>query len=166
MTESIDAATGRALARLVQAAELVSIELVRVFGDRRHDKVGDPLGLPPKLNVHVEFHMNSPRECPKDKASFIGVLTTKWSDGAIVVAQMEIAYRAAYALRGLDSAPSQSIGLLFGSEVATHHLWPFLRERARNISMDIGMRPLVLPLRKLRLAEEPKTGPKRKAQKK
>lgn len=156
MKPAIDRETGKALTRLVQAAELVSIDLVRVFGDRFHaDNIGLPLVLPPKLNARVQFHMNSPKDCPKDKASFVGVLKVAWTDGDRVVAQMEIAYRAAYALKGLTAAPSQELGLLFGSEVATHHLWPFLRERSRNISMDIGMRPLLLPLRKLKLEEPP-----------
>jgi len=140
----------RSVADLVKVASLTSIDTVDLIAHRAHDRwVGGGVPLPTEFRVDTSLVVHSPNTSPIDKTSYLVVVGCKWLErgAAEPYGIVEVAIRVAYHFAGLSKAPE--IGLLsqFGTEIAVHHAWPFLRERIRSASMEIGLQPAVLPIR-------------------
>lgn len=138
------------LRALVGAAELVAIDPIRVFAARSLDGGTDEaMPLPSTLTVDTQFTHRYPKALSKDGTFvLIGLACTFKDADAKVHGETLVELRLAYHFKGLSVPPDEALIDLFAREIAMHHAWPFLRERARSLGVDIGLPPLVLPLRK------------------
>lgn len=137
--------------QLVSQAKLVAIDLVELHADRSHPNVGGPLSYPPGMAIDVRVDIALPGEQPAQQASFICAVRCAWktsNDNDESLAAVAIAFRVAYGFQ-LDEALSNDEARAFGRQVAIHHAWPFLREKVRAVTCELGLPPLLLPLRHL-----------------
>lgn len=141
----------RELDELVKSAKLVGIDVVKYRWERGHPVVAGPLKLPPTLNTTIEIRVAVPTELPPESASFLCIALVKLTDpdnAELVLGVVEIQVRVAYTLEGVTPPLTPEEGKQFGEVLAMHQAWPFLRERLRTASSELGLNPIVLPLNK------------------
>ena len=137
---------------LVSFSTLASIDVVSIRAGR------DPAFLEPSLEmseeVQTELTLQAPKVPRSEGTSFIVKLECLWvaANESRPVAHVEVALRVAYLFRGLSKAPSGDLLAEFGHQAAVHHAWPFLRERVRALSNELGLPQFLLPLRQFQLA--------------
>ena len=137
---------------LVAASQLLAVETVAISAKREHDsQIGRELVLPDDLSVDVSAHAGHPKTCPQDACSFLCSVKCTWrgETNKEALASLEVVLRLSYEFRGLTEPPTTELATSFANPIAFHHAWPFLRERARTLSAEMGLPPVVLPLRHL-----------------
>ena len=132
---------------LTRAAELKHIDLVGFQGERANPVVGGPLQAPDELTFRCKIGVGLPNTFPDGSISFVTEANVVWEGGdGEIQAAVTIILRLAYDLRG-EGRPTDDIVNQFATQVVVHHAWPFIRERLRTMSADLGLPPLVLPVR-------------------
>jgi hypothetical protein len=150
----VDPRANPELAALARCCRLLAVDLVRIRGERAHEhQVAGPLGLAGPLKVDVEIETAHPGEPPPLTGwAYLVVARCRWSsvgEPAAAVAEVEVAFRVAYGFEGLAEPPGAALVLRFGQDSAVHHAWPFLRERLRGLSAELGLPGFVLPVRRV-----------------
>jgi hypothetical protein len=150
-------------AALVKAAQLLTIDVVSVHGERRHlpfaeGKLPDAAELPaPDVEMSVRYPINP----TATGAAFLADIVVSWrtvspdpEDGQEAKkpeqdkARLKVTMRVAYTFKDQAEAPSAELLNVFGREAAMHHAWPYLREKIQSLCLWLGLPPVVLPLRK------------------
>jgi preprotein translocase subunit SecB len=138
--------------KLVSAATLESIDLVKVEAQRFHDGLFDARQLPTAVEYDIEasVELEVAETFQVSGTSVLVGIAVAWKDSngkQYVTAR--VTFRAAYSFQGLNVSPPEPLVKIFAQDLALHHVWPFLRERLRTFSVELGMPPLLLPLRKV-----------------
>lgn len=143
------------LSTLVAAAALEAIDLVDFRGGRPAQTPGS-LEVSSEGNVALRANVSAGPFDPEWTAFFVGI-DCQWhlDEPDQVFGDLKIGLRVSYSFKGLSRHPPKELLTTFARQVATHHAWPFLRERARTMSVELGLPPLILPLRHL---PQPKKG--------
>lgn len=90
-----------------------------------------------------------PKEPSKGGLSFLAAVHCEWRDEEKdLAAKILIEIRVGYSLKDGHALPDEDLAKHFAHEVAMHHAWPFLRERLRVLSGELGD-AVLLPLRPL-----------------
>jgi hypothetical protein len=148
------------LAELVAASKLVSIDVVRVYSERQHgDVTSGPIDWSaPDALVDVQTHLGTPAVFADDGIAFICGIKCEWrsgdNDSKRILAHVDVSVRIAYDYSAYTGIKTEALIGEFGVRVASHQSWPFLRERVRTMSAELGVPPLLLPLKHL-AAEKP-----------
>lgn len=146
------------LPSLVAAARLRRLDVVQASyerspaeGDDDEERAADG-----ELLVEVRVAVRRKDRYPPGALSYLCEVEAKWSDAetARPVASASVTLLAAYGLEGIERALAEVEIVAFGEGVALHQAWPFLRERLRTFSVDLGLQPLLLPLKPLRTSPE------------
>ena len=143
-----------ALRPLVDAAQLVSVDLVK--GDyARVVEAEAPMSTPRSLDVKVNVNVARRSQYDEGMISFLCSAVASWivADGENAIANAGAMFRIVYRLKGIDRSLSDAEVFTFGDEVALHHAWPFLREKLKSYSVDLGLPPLLLPLQRPKMGE-------------
>lgn len=137
---------------LVALSELTGIDVVkvsaeRVWADRVH---GGSLAEPEEWIVEVSSPaVRCPSEPQTEGAAVLVEVGVVWKGGdGKVYGHAGVSVRVAYGFSGLEVAPTAEVVAQLGRDLGVHHAWPFLRERLRGISAELGLPAVVLPLRK------------------
>lgn len=142
---------GSTLDALVASCSLLSLDTVASVAERYHAPVTrGALPMPPELDVDAQVGVRHPKDLSHEGAAILVRLDARFrpqgQDGA-EVAHVMVEVRVAYAFAGLQAPPTEELIERFAAQVAAHHAWPFLRERARTLSVEIGMPAFLLPIR-------------------
>jgi|JI10StandDraft_1071094.scaffolds.fasta_scaffold108727_3 hypothetical protein len=132
---------------LVHACDLRALDVVRAAAWRLDMlKIGEPLDTHPvELTPHIEVsHPPVPRE---GWLTYLVALEGQVTRGGQDAGKVEVTVRLAYEVRG--KLPPDALMRAFGFDIATHHAWPYLRERAHTLATGIGLHLPPLPMRRL-----------------
>ena len=143
-----DGRTGLSLPQLVQRARIEAVDVVGVRAERAHaSPMAGLLTLPDTLKVSVDVRVQHPTVMPEERASFVVGVSCRWREpgGKADLARVDVDVRVAYVFADVAQAPDAAMTKQFATQLAAHHAWPFLRERVRTLSGELGV-PLVLPL--------------------
>lgn len=150
--DSLGQAGGLDLRRLIAHSELTTIDFVKVSAERTWaDRVhGGALAEPQEWVIDVSAPVvRCPAEPRAEGAAILVELGAVWRGGdGETYGHATVTLRVAYGFSGLAAAPSAAVVAQLGSDLGVHHAWPFLRERLRGISVELGLPAVVLPLRK------------------
>lgn len=147
------------LATLLAGARLEGIDVVRCLWERDHPTLRGPLSYPAQLTQHIQLAVRQPEPMPQGGAAFLIVMQVRWADeNDRNVAAGEVHVRVTYAFADETAVLSQEEGKEFGHKVAQHQAWPYLRHRLQQLCMELGINPVVLPLKPLDLAAPPPDG--------
>lgn len=137
---------------LVARSELTGVDVVKVSAERTWaDRVhGGPLAEPEEWSIDVSAPVvRCPTEPRAEGAAILVEVGAVWRGGdGKAYGQAVVSIRVAYGFSGLAAPPSAEVVAQLGRELGVHHAWPFLRERLRGISAELGLPAVVLPLRK------------------
>ncbi len=137
---------------LVARADLEAVDTVRIVAERLYaDRVhGGTLSEASELHIELSPPtVRYPTEPQASGAAILVDLVATWrGPDAVVYGQAALTVRVAYRFLGLDQAPAAKVVEEFANELGLHHAWPFLRERLRTLSAELGLPAAILPLRK------------------
>jgi hypothetical protein len=133
---------------LVAAAELLGIDLVKADYSRVPSGDGKQ-GTPRDLEVDIKVEVARRESYEKEALSYLCTALASWMEPTTSadIANAGVMFRVAYRLKGIERSLTDAELDAFGDEVALHQAWPFLRERLKSFSIELGLPPLVLPLR-------------------
>lgn len=141
-----------ALRDLVARADLETVDTVQLSAERLYvDRVhGGPLSQPDVLQIEIGAPtVRYPTAPEATGAAILVELAVEWRGvNGVAYGRAALTMRVAYRFAGLEQAPLPATLAEFANELGLHHAWPFLRERLRTLSAELGLPPAVLPLRK------------------
>jgi len=146
------------LSPLLVGAKLLGIDVVRCFWERAHPSTTGPLTYPPLISQQLNITVRTPDPMPAGAASFLVVLQARWTpegqpqDG---LAAAEVQVRVAYAFADESLVIDQETAREFAQKIAQHHAWPYLRHRLQQLCLELGINPVLLPLKPLAGPDEP-----------
>jgi hypothetical protein len=139
------------LSDVVAVAQLATVDLVEILARRNSPAGGGHLPLPDTA-ITVEIEISSPKAYHGKQASFLATVRCFWTSkdpSTEKYATASVTHRVAYEFSRDIANADPDVIKAFGEELALHHAWPFLRERLRSLSGEMGLPAVVLPLRKL-----------------
>ena len=133
---------------LVAAAELIAVDLVKADYSRTPNGDGKQQN-PREFEVGLTVEVARRDNYEKGALSFLCTALASWTESTTNadVANAGVMFRVAYRLKDVERPLTDAELDAFGDEVALHQAWPFLRERLKSFSTELGLPPLVLPLR-------------------
>jgi hypothetical protein len=147
---------------LIRGARLEGIDIVRCTWERDHPDVHGPLKYPASVTQHINLMVRQPDQVPAGAAAFLIVMNVRWTEEgqppeARAVAGGEVHIRVAYAFADSSVVVDADTAREFGKSVALHQAWPYLRHRLQLLCMELGINPVLLPLKPL--TSTPQSGP-------
>jgi hypothetical protein len=140
------------LTAMVASARLEGIDVIRCHWDRVVGELLGPVTYPAQLKQSIDIGVRHPDAMPAGGAVFLVQMLVRWeSDEDIPVAAAEVHLRMAYALAEPAQALTAKEAGAFGQKVALHQAWPFLRHRLQLLCMELGINPVLLPLKPLQM---------------
>jgi hypothetical protein len=134
---------------LTSRSRLESIDVVRIDLQRAH---AVPFGLLPvvaQLHLAMRSNVRIPNTLHPEGFAVLAEVELDWhDDDNTPVAALGLTLRLSYTLTEV-AAFDGDVVMRFATQVAMHQAWPFLRERVRSLSCEMGLPPLLLPLRHL-----------------
>ena len=139
------------LRELVAQATLVGIDVVKCAWERAHPALVGPLTYPPVVQQHVSVDVQMPETMPAGGAAFLCILEARWSttegDVTTAVAAAGVHVRVVYAFGDPALLLTTDDTAKFAHQVALHQAWPYVRHRLQAICGELGLTPVILPLR-------------------
>ena len=141
------------LATLLTTTRLEAIDVVHLLCQRNHPGARGPLAYPPRLTKHLRIDVRHADTMPEGGATFLIVMQARWipenGEEADTVALGEVHLRVAYAFADETHTLTAEVAKDFGHKVALHNAWPHLRQRLQQMCVELGLNPVLLPLKPL-----------------
>lgn len=138
---------------LAAAAELAAIDIARIDAYRIESPsavMGHAWPLPARLRVVTNGEVERHVDADNHRLFYFAALTCDATDPntAELFARVSVRLRLVYQLREEHPPISEDLADDFAHQVVMQHAWPFFRERFRTLTAELGLTPLVLPLRR------------------